>query len=269
MPSSFTPKSIRRSWISCARARSASEKTKVFPLARGSSHSSSIQLFSVGESRCDRVMNSWISISHSHRLPRTVGHRLPLGDECFEFRIRLFGAHQHQLDIFIALAAVRTWRAASLKPENATGVRPFWYRHRHRSGGSGNLDLGAQYRLLQGNRQIQIDVIPSAREVGMRQHGDLDQRVARRGVSNARPAFALEAQNLAVSRPRRNVDVQRGPIGEDDGLLAAIDRIEKRKIEVIAAILAPPPTAGGAALATEDLRKNVFAAGEFAEIGKA
>src|SRR3979409_1631083 len=114
MPSSFTPKSIRRSWISCARARSASEKTKVFPPARDSSHSSSIQLFSVGESRCDRAMNSWVSISYSHRLPRTVGHRLPLRDECFEFRIRLFGEHQHQLDIFIALVAARSVRAAAL-----------------------------------------------------------------------------------------------------------------------------------------------------------
>ena len=95
----------------------------------------------------------------------------------------------------------------------------------------------------------------------------MEDQIARHlygSAANARPAFALEAQNLAVSRPRRNVDVQRGPVGEDDGLLAAIDRIEKRKIEVIADILAPPATAAGAALATEDLRKNVFAAGEFA-----
>jgi hypothetical protein len=51
-------------------------------------------------------------------------------------------------------------------------------------------------------------------------------------------------------------------------LLAAIDGVEKRELQVIADILAPPAAAGPTG-AAEYLRENIFAAGEIAEVGKA
>ena len=48
-------------------------------------------------------------------------------------------------------------------------------------------------------------------------------------------------------------------------MLAAIDGIQKRKVEVIANILAAP----AAACAAKYLRQNILAAGEIAEVGKA
>jgi hypothetical protein len=102
----------------------------------------------------------------------------------------------------------------------------------------------------------------------MRQDADLNQRIAGRTIARRRAAFASQTQDLAIPRARRNVDVQRGAVGKNNGLLAAIDGIKKGKVEVIADILAPP-AASRATLAAEDLGKNVFAPGEIAEICKA
>ena len=67
-------------------------------------------------------MNSWVSII---TIPSIAADCIPPAatpHECFEFRIRLFRKHQHQLDIFIALAAVGTRHATSFQPKNATGI---------------------------------------------------------------------------------------------------------------------------------------------------
>jgi hypothetical protein len=67
----------------------------------------------------------------------------------------------------------------------------------------------------------------------------------------------LSRRTLPVPRARRNVDVQRAAVRQDNGLLAAIDGIKKREIEMITDILAPPAVAS-AARATEDLRENIL-----------
>ena len=95
----------------------------------------------------------------------------------------------------------------------------------------------------------------------MRQHADLDQRVACRTLARRRATFASQSQDLAVSRSRRDVDIQRGAIRKDNRLLAAIDGIKEKKLEMIADVLASP-AANCAAGTAENLRKNIFAAGE-------
>src|SRR6266851_2433288 len=113
-----------------------------------------------------------------------------------------------------------------------------------------------------------MDVVAVTGEVGMRLDADLDQGIARRTVACTRTALASQAQNLAIPRPRRDVDVQRGAVGEDKRLLAAIDGVEKRELQVIAVIPAPPAAAGPTG-AAEYLRENIFAAGEITDVGKA
>src|ERR1700738_2840535 len=102
----------------------------------------------------------------------------------------------------------------------------------------------------------------------MRQDAYFDQRVTRWTVPHRRAAFAFLTQNLAIPRYRRNVDVQRGAVRKDNRLLATIDGIKKRKIEMIADILAPP-AAARAAFAAGNPRKNILGPGVIAEIGKA
>src|ERR1700719_291726 len=102
----------------------------------------------------------------------------------------------------------------------------------------------------------------------MEQHADLHQRVACRPLARGRAAFASQSQDLTVPRSRRDVDIQRGAVRKDNRLLAAIDGIKERKLEMIADVLAPPAAACAAGTA-ENLRENIFAGGEIAEIGKA
>src|SRR5882762_1196492 len=206
--------------------------------------------------------------SHSHGLSGTVRRRLPLLNKCFELRIRLLRKHQHELDVLIAFAAVGTAYAAPFESEYATGTRPFWHRHRDRSTGGGHLDFCAQHGLLQGNGQIQIDVVALAGEVRMGQDAYLDQRIAWRTLADRRATFAFQTQNLAIPGPRRNTDVQRGTVREHNRLLAAIDGIKKRKLEMITSILAPP-AAAPAPLAAENLRENIFGSRVIAKVGEA
>jgi hypothetical protein len=112
-----------------------------------------------------------------------------------------------------------------------------------------------------------VDVVAFAGEVGMRPDAYLDQRIAWRTVARRWAAFAFKAQDLAVPRPRRNVDLERTAVRKDNRLLAAVDGIEEGKFETIAGVLAAA-AAGGAGLAAEDLGEDVFGAGVIAEIGK-
>src|SRR5258707_14394571 len=89
----------------------------------------------------------------------------------------------------------------------------------------------------------------------MRQHADLDQRIAGRAVSHSRATFAFQAQNLTVPRARRDADVKRGAIGEDERLLAAIDGIQERQIEMVVHILATP-AAARATVAAKDFGED-------------
>jgi hypothetical protein len=62
----------------------------------------------------------------------------------------------------------------------------------------------------------------------MRQHADLDQRIAGRAISHSRATFAFQAQNLTVPRARRDADVKRAAIGEDDNAIARRDRSTRK-----------------------------------------
>ena len=113
-----------------------------------------------------------------------------------------------------------------------------------------------------------MDVVAFADEVGVRQDTDLDQGVAWRTVSGSPTTLPLQAENLAVAGAGRNVDLKRTPVGQDNGLLAAVDGIEKVELKVISEV-SPASAPGGAAGASKDLGENIIAAGEVTEIGKA
>ncbi|GAB9249020.1 hypothetical protein BDS110ZK12_79590 [Bradyrhizobium diazoefficiens] len=113
-----------------------------------------------------------------------------------------------------------------------------------------------------------MNVVAFADEVGVRQDADLNQGVAWQTVSGSPTTLLLQAQNLAVAGAGRNVDLERGSVGQDYGLLAAVDGIEKVEVKVISDV-SPASAPGGAARTSKDFGENIIAAGEVIEIGKA
>src|SRR5689334_3981288 len=109
-----------------------------------------------------------------------------------------------------------------------------------------------------------MDVVALASEQRMRPDAQFDQRVSRRAAIAACAAFATQPQNLAVVRPRRDLDVEHRAIRQSEGLLASIDGVEKVEFETIMRIAAAPADSA-APLPTEDLRDDVVRIREIRE----
>jgi len=133
MPSSFTPSRLR-SWISCARAISMSEKLQRSFSRRGRANPRG-PMHPAPRRRAERGREirapPW---SHLHSLARDVGLRPPLGDEPLELRIGFFRERHLERDIFVAPATGRTGSPLPFEPEHRAGVGPFRYRHGHGAG---------------------------------------------------------------------------------------------------------------------------------------
>src|SRR3954452_15264323 len=265
MPSSFTPRSCRRSRMSCALARSISEKLGVRPSSWGRSHPACIHCCSTSASNWTIAWNSRVSISCLRCLARIGGlSRPPLRNESLQLRIGTFRQHHLQRDEFVAFTAVGTRCSLSLQTKARTGIRPLWYRHHHRAGRRGHAHLAAEHGLLERDRQIHVDIIAFAFKDAMRADLDFDERVAGRAAADPWPSLAAKPQDLSVTCTRRDRDIERGSVRKRDLLFSAINRIKEIQGQTVLDVRAAHAKIG-AALATENLRKNLVVA---AEIGK-
>src|SRR5947209_3249678 len=199
--------------------------------------------------------------SHPHRFTRIASRgRPPLSDEFFELGIRFARQHHFQGDVFIAAGAARPRHALPLKTKDRAGVRPFRNGHRHLAGGRGNLDLAPEHSFAQRDWQLDMDIVALARENAVRPHLDLDQRISGRTAADARAALAAQAKDLAVTRARRNGDVEQRAVGKRELLLTAIDRIEKIERQTVVNVRAAHAIA--APLPAENFRQDIVHARE-------
>ena len=73
----------------------------------------------------------------------------------------------------------------------------------------GHLDLGPECRLVEGDRDVEGEVVAGAAEDAVRPHLDVDEQVAGRPAVLAGAALALEPDPLAVLHPGRDPGLDR------------------------------------------------------------
>src|SRR4029453_6589832 len=166
MPSSLTPKSSRRSRMSCARERSTSENISSGSVCGGTSQPASIQASSKWCSRRVRIRNSWTEIISNLQVPAGVLSlpRLPAAREFLDLRIDLLRQHDLERHVLVAMRFVAARRALASQSQHGAGVRAFGHRHAHRSGRRGNIELCSEYCFGQADRQFEVDVVALAGE---------------------------------------------------------------------------------------------------------
>src|SRR5262249_40409782 len=154
-------------------------------------------------------------------------------------------------------AALRILHALAAQAQQLPAGGALGNGQRHTPVDGGRLDLSAQDRLVDGDRQIEDDVVALALEIGMGANLQLDQRVTRLAASHARPALALQAQHLSLDHAGWDVDVQRLALRQQDALLDAVDRLQKVDLQVIAVVHATHVEAAARTGAAEHVAENV------------
>src|SRR4029079_13129315 len=112
--------------------------------------------------------------------------RLPALRELLEFGIGPLRQDDLEGHIFIPMALVAAPRALALEPQHRAGIRPFRNRHAHGTGRGGDVELRAQHRFRQADRQLDADVVAVAGEELVRLNLALDQDVPGRARARAR-----------------------------------------------------------------------------------
>src|SRR5258708_31796189 len=188
-PSSLTPRSSRKSRMSCARARSTSENMGSGAVCGGTSHPAAIQVSTACCSTRARITNSWIEIiqaSNDSSLQVRAGivvlARLPALHELFELRIEPLRQDKLEGHVFISVALVASRCAFALESQHRAGIRPFGHRHAYGAGRRGHIELRSQHGFRQTDRQFDADVVALAGEELVRLNLDLDQGIARRAA---------------------------------------------------------------------------------------
>src|SRR5689334_15828336 len=103
----------------------------------------------------------------------------PPRDEFLKLRVRLLGQHDLQRHILIAMAALRFRDTLALQSQHGAAIGALGDREHYGAGRCRRLDLAAEYRFRERDRQFDADIVIVAREYGMRAHFNLDQRIAR------------------------------------------------------------------------------------------
>src|SRR5262245_26910199 len=238
MPSSLTPRSPCRSWISCARATSASVKCCSPSSRPRTSQPAATQASSDSASRRTRPRNSRCSMLAPRCCSRAViSAGAPLAHEALEFGIGRAGKRHRKFHVLIASAPITTRYALALKSQHATAVGPLGYAHADGSIGGRHLDLSAEHGRAKRDRQLHANGLVIAGEKRVRTHGDFDQGIARRAAVDPGHPLAAQPQDLAFAGPGRDRNVEGGALGHGHLLLAAIDGIEEAEFEAVADIL--------------------------------
>src|SRR5262249_11341391 len=93
-----------------------------------------------------------------------------------------------------------------------------------------------EHGLGQADRQLGMDVAALAPEHRVGRHVHLDQRIARRTVTQPGRALAAQPQDLAVLQTGRDRDVEAFALRQGDARLGAVGRAQKYDREAVAAI---------------------------------
>src|SRR5688500_1372045 len=134
-------------------------------------------------------------------------------------------------DQLVAALAVLAGEAAALEAQHLARGRALGDGYHDRPLGRGNLDLGAEHRLLEGDRKGQADMLAVAGEEGMRRDLDRDDRVA----APARPLLALAGEpdlGPAVDA-LGELDVDRLAVGERHALRFQRHRVDERNLQPV------------------------------------
>src|SRR5262249_24301791 len=138
-----------------------------------------------------------------------------------------------------------------------------WNRELHPAGYGRHLDLGAEHGLVDGDRQIELDIIAHPLEVGMRLHLDLDQRIAGLAAAHTGRALTFEPPDLAGGASLRHGEMEHAAGGHGQPFLYAGRCLEKVDFQGVAHIAAgrAKGTSGASARApapgTEQIGKDV------------
>src|SRR5208282_4936413 len=153
--------------------------------------------------------------------------------------------------------------ALALEAENRAAIGVGRHRQRHLAGQRGNRDFAAQDRFAKRDRQIELQIVALAGEIGVRSNRDGQKYVAGRTAMRARTALTLQADLLAVLETSGNSHIEVAPVGEGhsprgaEGRLAEAHRDGEVVILALAGLGAPAPAAA------EEIGENVFGAEAF------
>src|SRR5215471_17868529 len=129
----------------------------------------------------------------------------PLGQEVGELVIDLVGQDDANADQLIpGMTACRVAHAFALEAKDSAGTGALGKRELHPTGNRGYLDLGAEHGLIDGDGELQDDIVSGAGEVRVRPDLDLDQGVSRLAAAVAGRALALKPQHLPVRHALRH-----------------------------------------------------------------
>src|SRR5262245_17808889 len=146
----------------------------------GTIQPAAIQASSEFCSRWARIKNSWTLIMSglqvAARILLLAG--LPALRKFLDLRIELLRQHDLKCHVFVAMALVGARGALAFEPQHGAGIRGLRDGHADRPGRGGDVELRAQHRFRQTDRQLEVDVVALASEERVRPHLDLDQSIA-------------------------------------------------------------------------------------------
>ncbi len=116
------------------------------------------------------------------------------------------------------------------------GARALGDRECDAAGYRRHLDFGAQHGLIDGDRDVQHDIVPLPLELRMRTHLDLDQRIAGFPTGEG-PPFPAKAQDLPVGHAFRHRQVEHTAVRQRHSLLRPASGFQEIDLQGIANIL--------------------------------
>ncbi len=112
----------------------------------------------------------------------------------------------------VAARAAAVGNAASAQPQQPAGAGARRDGEAHLAVEGGHPHLAAQHRHFQRHRHLTVEIAPPALEPGIGPHADPHPQIA--APAGPRLAHAGKPQHRAVFGPRRDVDLDRAPIGK-------------------------------------------------------
>lgn len=162
----------------------------------------------------------------------------PLGEEVGQAIIDFVRQDNRNRDELVTgLACAGGVDAFATEPECLARVGTLRNGQIDRAADGWHFDFAAEHGLVNGDGELDADVIAVALELLVRAHFDLDQRVASGTAEFAITAFTFEAENLAVFDAFGNIEVERIAAGHADALARATNGFEKVDLQRVADVL--------------------------------
>src|SRR5262249_25104810 len=136
------------------------------------------------------------------------------------------------------MAARGVAHALALEAKDPAGTGALGKRELHSTGDRGDLDLGAEHGLIDGDGELQDDIVSGAGKVWVRPDLDLDQGVSRLAAAGASRALALEPQHLPVRHALGHREVEHSTVGHGHALFGAGGGLQEIKLKGVAYVAA-------------------------------